>query len=101
MKKFLASSLLLAVSAMAESMSGYIVDKTCADKPAMYGNEACAKRCIKRGDPPMFVSGGKVYNIDAASQDKAIEHAGHKVKVDGKVNGETITIESIAMDSGS
>ncbi|SRR5258708_6521782 len=101
MKKLLASSLLLAVSAMAESMNGYIVDKSCASKPAMYGNEACAKRCMQRGDPAMFVSDGKVYNIDAASKDKVAAHVGHKVKVDGKVTGDTIAIDSISMDSGS
>jgi hypothetical protein len=101
MKKFLASSLLFAVSAMAESMSGYIVDKSCANKPGMYGNEKCAQSCIKRGDPAMFVSGGKVYTVDAASQTKAVEHAGQKVKVDGKVSGDTITIDSISQDSGT
>jgi hypothetical protein len=101
MKKFLASSLLLAVSAMAESMSGYIVDKSCANKPAMYGNEKCAQSCIKRGDPAMFASGGKVYNIDASSKDKVTPHIGHKVKIDGKVTGDTISIDSISMDSGT
>ena len=101
MKKFLASSLLLAVSAMAESMSGYIIDKSCSTKPAMFGNEACAKRCIGRGDPAVFASGGKVYNIDAASKDKVAEHVGHKVKIDGKVTGDTIAIDSISMDSGT
>ena len=101
MKRLLASSLLLAVSAMAESMGGYIIDKNCATKPAMYGNEACAKSCVKKGAPAVFVSDGKVYNIDAASKDKVAEHVGHKVKVDGKVTGDTIAIESISMDSGS
>jgi len=96
MKKIIVSSLLLAVSAMADSMSGYIVDKGCANKPAMYGNEACAKRCIGRGDPAMFVSDGKVYNIDKDSQAKAVALAGKKVKVDAKVSGDTITIESIS-----
>jgi len=101
MKKFLASSLLLAVSAMAESMSGYIIDKNCATKPAMFGNEACAKKCIKGGAPAVFASGDKVYNIDAASKDKVADHVGHKVKIDGKVKGDTIMIESISMDSGT
>jgi hypothetical protein len=101
MKKFLASSLLLAVSAMAESMSGYIIDKNCATKPAMFGNEACAKSCVKKGAPAVFASGGKVYNIDADSKDKVADHVGHKVKIDGKVKGDTISIDSISMDSGT
>ena len=49
----------------------------------------------------MFASGDKVYNIDAASKDKVADHVGHKVKIDGKVTGDTITIDSISMDSGT
>ena len=101
MKKLLAASLLFAFSAMAESLSGYIIDKNCASKPAMLGNEACAKRCIKGGAPAVLVSGDKVYEIDADSQAKAIEHAGHKVKVDAKVDGDKIMINSIEMEKGS
>lgn len=95
MKKIMAASLLFAVSAVAESLSGYIVDKNCASKPAMLGNEACAKNCIKRGAPAVLVSGDKVYTIDADSQAKATALAGKKVKVDAKVSGDTITINSI------
>jgi len=101
MRTLFVASMLFASSAMAASMSGYIVDKNCAEKPAMLGNEACAKACIKRGAPAVFVSDGKVYNIDASSKDKAVEHAGHKVKIDGKVSGDTITIDSISAESGS
>jgi len=101
MKKFLAASLLFAVTAVAENLSGFIIDKNCASKPAMMGNEACAKSCIKKGAPAVLVSGDKIYTIDADSQAKAIEHAGHKVKVDAKVAGDTITINSISMDSGT
>lgn len=98
MKKFLAASLLFAVSAVAENLSGYIVDKNCAGKAAMLGNEACAKRCIKGGAPAVMVSGDKVYTIAADSQAKAIELAGKKVKVDAKVDGDTITINSISAE---
>ena len=101
MKKLLAVSLLFAFGAMAESLSGYIVDKNCASKAAMLGNEACAQRCIKGGAPAVLVSGDKIYTIDADSQKKAAEHAGHKVKVDAKVAGDTITINSIEMEKGS
>ena len=101
MKTLFVASMLCASSAMAASMTGYIVDKNCADKPAMMGNEACAKSCIKKGAPAVFVSDGKVYNIDAASKDKAVEHAGHHVKIDANVEGDTVTINSISMAKGS
>ena len=95
MKRFLAASLLFAVSAVAENLSGYIIDKNCAGKAAMLGNEACAKSCIKKGAPAVFVSGDKIYTIDADSQAKAIALAGKKVKVDANVEGDKITINSI------
>ena len=83
-----------ALSAVAADVSGYIIDKSCADKPAMRGNVACAERCIKRGDPAVLVTDeGKVYQLDA--QAKAIEKAGQKVTVTGKVDGDTIKVESI------
>ena len=102
MRKFLASSLFFAVSAMAGSMTGYISDAKCAaahnaDKP----NEACVKRCVGRGEAAVFVSDGKVYKIADASKSKVTDHLGHKVKVDGNVEGDTITIETISMESGS
>ena len=101
MRKFLASSLFFAVSAMAGSMTGYISDAKCAaahnvDKP----NEACVKKCVKGGEAAVFVSDGKVYKIADASKDKVADHLGHKVKVDGNVEGDTITIETVTMESG-
>jgi len=53
MKRFLAASLLFAVSAVAENLSGYIIDKNCAGKAA---------------SPPVPFSSGKV---DARVQDES------------------------------
>jgi hypothetical protein len=87
---------LLAVSALAESMSGVISDANCGAKhaAAAASDAACVKSCIKRGAAPVLVSDGKVYKISADSQDKVKELAGQKVTVVGKVEGDTITIES-------
>jgi len=83
-----------ALSAMAADVSGYIIDKSCADKPAMRGNVACAQRCIKRGDAAVLVTDeGKIYQLDA--QAKVTEHAGEKVTITGKVDGDKITVESV------
>jgi hypothetical protein len=80
---------------MAADVTGYIIDKSCASKKGMWGNEACAKSCIKRGDPAMLVTEeGKIYSV--ANQDKVVDMAGKKVTVTGKVEGETITVDSIA-----
>ena len=53
----------------------------------------CAAGCAKKGIALVFVSGGKVYQID--DQAKVQEHAGHKVTITGKVDGDAITVESV------
>jgi hypothetical protein len=60
----------------------------------MRGNVACAERCIKRGDAVVLVTDeGKIYKLD--NQAKVLEHAGQKVTVSGKIDGETIAVESV------
>ena len=85
--------------APAADFLGYIIDEACATKPAMKGNEACARKCIKGGSPAVLLGeGDKVYKLD--DQPKVAEHAGHKVKVTGTLNGDTIKVENIVVDSG-
>jgi len=97
MKKVIAGCILTAAfsfGAMAADVTGFIIDKSCADKPAMRGNVACAQRCIKRGDPAVLVTDeGKVYQLDA--QAKVVELAGQKVTVTGKIDGDTIKVDSV------
>ena len=88
-----------AISGNAADFTGYVIDEACAAKTAMKGNEACARKCIKGGSPAVLVAAdAKVYKLD--DQTKAVEHAGHKVKVTGDLAGDTIKIESIKVDSG-
>lgn len=94
MKKVLAVFALCAASGMAADLTGYIIDKSCASKKEMWGDEACAKRCIGRGQPAMLVTEeGKVYNV--SNQDKVKELAGKKVTVSGKVDGDTVTVDTV------
>jgi hypothetical protein len=87
---------LCASSAMAADVTGYIVDKNCASKKEMLGDEACAKRCIGRGTPAVIATeDGKIYSV--SNQDKVKEMAGKKVTVSGKVEGDTITVEKIEL----
>jgi hypothetical protein len=87
---------LLAASALAESMSGTISDANCGAKhaAAAASDTACAKSCVKRGAAPVLVSDGKVYKISADSKDKVADLVGMKVTVNGKVDGDTVTIET-------
>lgn len=96
MKKLLAVLALCASSALAADVTGYIIDKNCSTKKEMYGDEACAKRCIGRGAPAVLATEeGKVYSI--SNQDKVKEMAGKKVTVTGKMENDTITVNTIAL----
>src|SRR6516165_12312918 len=83
----------LALFAAGADFSGYIIDQTCSSKADMKGNEACARKCIKGGSPAVLLTDAKVYRLD--DQAKAVDHAGHKVKITGKLDGDTIKIETI------
>lgn len=94
MKKLLVVFGFAAISAMAADVTGYVIDKNCASNKAMHGNEDCAKKCIGRGTPAVLATeDGKVYAI--ANQDKVKDVAGKKVTVSGKVEGESITVETV------
>ncbi len=99
MKMGIVLCLLAPVGAAAADFSGHIIDQACASKPAMKGNEACARKCIKGGSPAVLLTAdAKVYKLD--DQAKVTEHAGHKVKVTGTLEGDRIKVESIQIDSG-
>ncbi len=84
-------------SAAAADWSGYIVDSSCAGRKNMWEDTECVARCVRRGAPVVLVTeDGKVYKI--ANQDKVTaESYGKKVTVTGKMEGETITVESLKM----
>ncbi len=71
---------LLAFTAAAAEMTGYVSDAKCAKDVAKAESDAhagCAAACAKKGAALVFVSDGKVYKID--DQAKVQDHAGHKV----------------------
>src|SRR5215469_11135542 len=97
--KWLAVASMLCVTAMAADFKGYIIDQSCANDPSMKGNEACARKCIKKGSPAVLLTPeAKVYKLD--DQAKVVEHAGHKVLVSGTLDGDTIKVEAIKIDAG-
>src|SRR5262249_56954406 len=90
--------MLFGSGAIGAEFTGYVIDESCASKPAMKGNEACARKCIKGGSPAVLLTDAKVYKLD--DQAKVADHAGHKVKVTGTLDGDVIKVESINVDSG-
>ena len=96
MKKVLSLFVFAALGAMATDFKGTIVDSKCSTNKAMIDTADCAARCIKRGDSAVLVTAeGTVYKL--ADQKLVVEHAGHKVTITGKLEGETITVEKVTM----
>jgi hypothetical protein len=83
----------------AEQWVGYLADAKCANagKAASEGHKTCAQNCVKGGQPVAFVSEAdkKVYKIK--NQDAVMSHVGDKVTVTGKLEGDTIEVEKVAM----
>lgn len=89
---------LLAGGALAEEFKGYISDSHCAKpgKAASADHASCAQACIKKGAQAVLATeDGKVYKL--SDQAKATKHAGEKVTVTGKLEGDTIQVESVKM----
>jgi hypothetical protein len=83
------------LGAMAADFNGYIIDQSCAGKPAMRGNVACANKCIKGGSPAVLVTeDGKIYKI--SDQAKVVDLAGKKVTITGKLTDDTITVAKVS-----
>ena len=97
MKKF-AFVALFAVSAFAAEWKGTISDSKCgaAHADASEKSMKCVAGCVKGGQKAVFVTDGKVLKI--ANQDKVAEHLGHKVTLSGKLDGDTVTVDSVKMD---
>ena len=89
------------LSALAAKWTGYIEDEKCTTGkgPKAVATEAhagCAATCIKGGSAAVLVTAdGKVYKI--ADQGKVTEHAGQKVTVTGKMEGDSIRVDKVTM----
>ncbi len=87
---------LCAGSIWAAEMTGIVTDAKCKHTDTSEASVKCAQGCIKSGVPAVFVdtaNDNKVYKI--ANPDKIMSHIGHKITVDGKVEGDTLTIASV------
>jgi hypothetical protein len=101
MKKLLATFALSAIgsmSAFAGEWTGYIADSKCKHVDGTEAHVACTEKCIKGGADAVFVTAdNKVLKIDKDSMEKVTPHYGHKVTVTGKVDGDTLKVDSIKM----
>ena len=101
-KKLLAASLLsLSASVLsaqsAQTINGFISEDQCGASHSAPTASAtkCVKGCIARGAAPVLVSEGKVYKLKG--EESALKSlAGQNVTIKGTVDGDTITVSSVA-----
>jgi len=93
------SVVLPSIAASAQSsqtLTGTVTDAMCGAHHMMQGASAaqCTRECVKQGSDFALVSGGKVYTLkgDKSQFDK---FAGQNVTIKGKLDGKTITVDSI------
>ncbi len=101
MKKLIVGSFgvaaLFSMSAFAGEWQGTISDAKCgkAHADASEKSMKCVQGCVKGGQAAVFVVGDQVFKIKNA--DKVNDHLGHKVTITGKLDGDTITVDSVKM----
>lgn len=88
---------LFAMSAFADTWEGTISDAKCgaAHADASEKSMKCVQGCVKGGQAPVFVVGEKVLKIK--NPEKVMDHLGHKVTITGKLEGDTVTVDSVKM----
>jgi len=86
-----------------QTLIGEVSDAMCGAKHEMPGKAAdCTRGCIKHGSKYALVVGDTVYTLetsDKAALDKLDSLAGAKAKVTGEVDGNTVTVKSVAAGS--
>ncbi len=98
MKKLVGLFALAAMSTFAAEITGFVGDAQCGAKhaDASEASTQCAQRCVKRGSATVIVTkDAKVYKLDADSQAKVKDMVGKTVTINGKVDGDNLTIESV------
>ncbi len=96
MKKAILVLSLAAFAALGAEWTGHISDSKCGAMHSDHSEKSinCVKGCVKAGQKPVFVTkDGKVLQI--SNPDKVMKVLGHQVKVTGKLEGDTLTIDSV------
>ncbi len=96
MKKAIVILSMAVFAAMGAEWKGHISDSKCGAMHADHSEKSikCVNGCVKAGQKPVFVTEeGKVLKI--ANPDKVMGVLGHEVKVTGKLEGDTLTIDSV------
>jgi hypothetical protein len=81
----------------ATTVNGWISDSKCGAKGANEGAAACTKKCLESGASVVVVT-DKDQKILTVKNPEALKgHEGHHVAVTGKVEGDSIQVDSAKM----
>jgi hypothetical protein len=104
MKRLIIAGSLFSVLACAETWNGTLVDVMCKGKDLASHTRNCALGCAKSGFA-VVLSDGRFLKLDEGGNGKALaalkatkKEKDLKVKVDGKLEGETIQVDSLALE---
>ena len=104
MKRILVASFVFSSFAFAETWNGTLVDVMCKGKDLASHTTKCALGCAKSGFA-VVLSDGKFLKLDEGGNGKALaalkataKEKDLKVKVSGKLEGETIQVDSLALE---
>ncbi len=86
----------LALAQSETTLTGTVTDAMCGAKHMMQGEspEKCTRECVKMGSDYALVVGSKVYTLKGHAADLN-KYAGAAVTVSGKLDGTTVTVESV------
>jgi hypothetical protein len=96
------------LSAAEQTWSGKISDSMCGASHAKMEHSGkkmndrdCTQACIKEGAKYVFVTKGKVHEINNQDSTALADHAGHAVKLTGEMDKDgKITVTKIEMSKG-
>ena len=104
MKKFAGLMLLFSAAAFAETWNGTLVDVMCKDKDPAGHTRKCAIGCAKSGYG-LVLADGSFVKFDEAGNAKALaalkatsKEKDLKAKVAGKLDGDTVQVESVELE---
>ncbi len=81
----------------ATTVNGWIADSKCGVKGANEGAAECTKKCIKEGASMVVVTDKDQKILTVKNPDALKGHEGHHVAVTGKVEGDSIQVDSAKM----
>jgi len=104
MKRIMLAASIFSAFAFAETWNGTLVDVMCKGKDLSGHTRKCALGCAKSGFA-VVLSDGKFLKLDEGGNAKALaalkateKEKDLKVKVNGKLDGETIQVDTLALE---